>query len=167
MPRRKVWLSGAALAAGAAIVGGSVLWHARSALNDATDRVASQGDLRISVRPVSLAIPAGLEPIGTPAVYNDAQVYQGRLFLAGPAGLTAYDSNGNVAARYRVGMELPSAPVTALAVGLAGDSRAPELWIATAGQGLVAFDGHGFRQIRPEDAKHRKVTALLPLSTGR
>src|SRR5205085_6545204 len=65
------------------------------------------------------------------------------------------------------GIELPSAPVTALAVGLAGDSRAQEIWIATAGQGLVAFNGSSFRQILPEDASVSKLTALLPVSTGR
>ena len=64
-------------------------------------------------------------------------------------------------------MELPPAPITALAVGIAGDSHAPEFWIATAGEGLVAFDGQGFRQIRAEDAKARKLTSLLALASGR
>jgi ligand-binding sensor domain-containing protein len=167
MPRRRLWVAGAAVAAGVAIFGGSILWRARSALNEMRDRVAAEGDLRISVRPFAPAIPAGLEPVGAPAVFNDAQVFDGRLFLAGPAGLTAYDADGIVAARYRVGLQLPSAPVTALAVGLAGDSRAPELWIGTQGQGLVAFDGRAFRQILPEDADFAKITALLPVSTGR
>ena len=31
----------------------------------------------------------------------------------------------------------------------------------------MAFDGRAFRQIRPEDARLRKITALLPLATGR
>jgi len=165
--RKTVWLGGVVVAAGAAIAAGSVLWHARSALTAATDRVTAEGDFRITVRPVSLPLPAGLEPIGAPAVFNDAQVYEGRLFLAGPAGVTAYDSNGGVAASYRVWMELPSAPVTALAVGIAGDSRAQELWIATAGQGLVAFNGSGFRQILPVESSFAKLTALLPVDTGR
>src|SRR5262249_48254422 len=88
-------------------------------------------------------------------------------YVAGPSGLSVYDANGAAAARYRVGIELPPAPVTGLGVGLAGDSRAPEMWIATAGQGLVAFNGNGFRQILPEDTAFAKLTALLPVSTGR
>ena len=171
MPRRKLWIVGAAvgaaLAAGAAIVGGAAVWRARSALSAATDQVAAEGDLRIAIRPISTAIPAGLEPIGAPAVFNGAQVYQGRLFVGGPAGVAAYDSDGAVAVRYRAGIELPSAPVTALAVGLTGDSHGTELWIGTAGQGLVAFDGSGFRQILPQDASFAKITSLLPASTGR
>src|SRR5437868_1526083 len=111
--RKTVLLSGAVVAVAAVIVGGPILWRARSALSAATDRVTAEEDLRITVRPVSLPLPPGLESIGAPAVFNDAQVYQGRLFLTGPAGLTAYDANGGVAARYRPGMELPSAPVTA------------------------------------------------------
>src|SRR5712692_4392409 len=106
MSRRKLWLAGAAIAAVAAILGSSVLWRARSALNEMRDRVAAEGDLRIAVRPFVPAIPAGLEPIGAPAVFSDAQVFDGRLFLAGPAGVTAYDADGTVAARYRVGLEL-------------------------------------------------------------
>ncbi len=71
-------------------------------------------------------------------------------------------------ARYRAGTELPPAPITALAVGLAGDSHAPELWIATAGEGLVAFDGRAFRQIRAEDAEaYGRSRRCSPLDTGR
>jgi ligand-binding sensor domain-containing protein len=82
--------------------------------------------------------------------------------------LTKYDgASGAIAARYRVGAELPPAPLTSLAVGLAGDSQAPELWIGTWGEGLAAFDGRGFRQIRADDAKLRKITAILPVDTGR
>ena len=166
-PRRAAWFLGALIALGSGIAGGSVLWHAHSALQETRDRIAWEGDLRTTVRPVALAIPVGLEPIGAPAVFHDAQIFHGRLFLAGPAGLTAFDSNGAVAERYRVGLELPAAPVTSLAVGLAGDSHEPELWIGTAGQGLVAFDGRAFRQILPEDPSFAKITSLLPVSTGR
>ena len=34
-------------------------------------------------------------------------------------------------------------------------------------EGLVAFDGRGFRQIRAEDPRFCKITALQPLDTGR
>jgi ligand-binding sensor domain-containing protein len=163
-----VWLAVAILAAAATIFGGSALWRARGVLREAREHVSAGASYRFSVRPIVPVIPVGLESMGAPAVFNDAAVFEGHLYIAGPSGLTKYDgSSGALAARYRVGAELPSAPLTSLAVGLAGDSHAPELWIGTWGEGLAAFDGHAFRQIRGEEARLRKITALLPVDTGR
>lgn len=150
----------------AAIFGGRALWRAQGVLREARERTAAEASLRFTSRPLDPSVPAGLEFVGAPAVFSDAQIFQGHLFIAGPSGLAEYD-NGELIERYRVGAELPSAPVSALAVGLAGDSTALELWIATAGEGLVAFDGRGFRQIRAEDPRFRKITSLLTTSTGR
>jgi ligand-binding sensor domain-containing protein len=166
--RKRLWLAAVGVVAGgAAIFGGNALWRAGAALGEMRARVSAEGTLRVRVRPLASVLPAGLESIGAPAVFLDATEFQGHLFIAGPAGLDQYDSSGALAARYRVGAELPPAPLTALAVGMAADSHGPELWIATLGEGVVAFDGRAFRQIRPDDAKLRKITALLPLSTGR
>jgi len=168
MSRRRVWLAVAILAAAVTIFGGSVLWRARSVLREAREHVSAGASFRFSVRPLVPVIPAGLESMGAPAVFNDAAVFERHLYIAGPAGVTKYDgASGVVAARYRVGAELPPAPVTSLATGLAGDSQAPELWIGTLGEGLAAFDGRSFRQIRPDDARLRKITAILPVETGR
>ncbi|HXP86551.1 MAG TPA: hypothetical protein VN841_17615 [Bryobacteraceae bacterium] len=168
MTRKRLWLAAVGVAiGGAAIFGGSALWRAGAALGEMRGRASAEGTLRVRVRTLVTALPAGLESIGAPAVFNDAAEFQGHLFIAGPAGLDEYDNAGALAARYRVGAELPPAPLTALAVGLAADSHGPELWIGTLGEGVVAFDGRAFRQIRPEDAKLGKITALLPLSTGR
>jgi ligand-binding sensor domain-containing protein len=150
----------------AAIFGGLAMWRAQGVLRDARDRTASESTLRFTTRPIDTVLPVGLESVGAPAVFTDAITFNGHLYVAGPSGLAEYD-NGVVVAHFRAGMELPPAPITALAVGLAGDSRAPELWIATAGEGLVAFDGRAFRQIRGDDAKYRKLTSLLALDTGR
>jgi ligand-binding sensor domain-containing protein len=168
MWRRRVWFAAAVLTAAAAIFGGSALWRARGVLREAQEHVSAGASFRFSVRPITPVIPAGLESIGAPAVFNDAIIFEGHLYIAGPAGLTKYDgASGSIAARYRVGAELPPAPVASLAVGLAGDSATPELWIGTWGEGLAAFDGRGFRQIRPEDPRLRKITAILPADTGR
>ena len=173
MLRRRVWLAVAVLAAAAMIFGGSALWRARGVLREAREHVSSGASFRFSVRPIVPVIPAGLESMGAPAVFNDAAVFEGHLYIAGPAGVTKYDgtssdrTGGSILARYRVGAELPPAPLTSLAIGLAGDSQAPELWIGTWGEGLVAFDGRSFRQIRADDARLRKITAILPVDTGR
>jgi ligand-binding sensor domain-containing protein len=54
-----------------------------------------------------------------------------------------------------------------MAIGTLADARQPELLIATAGEGVLAFDGQRFRQIRPAQAEARLVTAVLPLASGR
>jgi hypothetical protein len=167
MSRGRAIAGAAILGAAAAAFGISALWRAGAALSGIRDQVAREANLDVAVRPWVASVPPGLEPIGAPAVYSDAQAFQGGLFIGGPGGLTRYDSSGAVTARYRPGIELPPAPVTALAVGLAGDSPSPELWIATAGEGLVAFDGRGFRHIRPRQPAHAKITSLLAASTGR
>jgi ligand-binding sensor domain-containing protein len=150
------------------IFGGSALWRARGALREAREQVSASASFRFSVRPIVPVIPPGLESLGAPAVFNDAVIFDGHLYISGPAGLTKYDgASGAIAGRYRVGAELPPAPITSLAVGLAGDSQAPELWIGTWGEGLAAFDGRAFRQIRFDDARLRKITAILPVDTGR
>ena len=106
------------------------------------------------------------EPISAPAVFRDAVLFDGNLYLCGPAGLIEYDAGGAARARYMAGAELPAAAV-AVATGVAADASLPELFIATAGEGLVAFDGRAFRQIRPDAAAYRALTAVLPLATGR
>jgi len=151
--------------------GASALWRAHATLADLRAQLAEEGTIRFTVRPLQAVLPTGLEYLGTPSIFTDAQVFEGRLFLSGPTGLfeydTTYDTAGAPVARYRAGAELPPNPVTVMAIGLAGDSHAAELWIGTAGGGLVAYDSHSFRQILPKDARFRKITALLPLQTGR
>ncbi|HTB10141.1 MAG TPA: hypothetical protein VK752_01145 [Bryobacteraceae bacterium] len=168
MSRRRVWLAAVILAAAATIFGGSALWRARGVLREAREHVSAGASFRFSVRPIVAVIPAGLESIGAPAVFHDAALFGGHLYIAGPTGLTKFDgASGTITARYRAGAELPPAPLTSLAVGVAGDSQGPELWIGTWGEGLAAFDGRTFRQIRADDARLRKVTAILPADTGR
>jgi ligand-binding sensor domain-containing protein len=173
--KRLAWTTAGAVTSlfivAAAIFGGRTLWRAQAVLGEARDRTAAESSLRFTVRAIDTVLPVGLESVGAPAAFVDAIAFNGHLFIAGPAGLAEYDnaaaSSSGMVARYRAGMELPPAPITALAVGFAGDSRAPELWIATAGEGLVAFDGKAFRQVRAEDPKYRKLTSLLALDTGR
>jgi ligand-binding sensor domain-containing protein len=167
MSRRRLWLALAVVVAGAAIFGGWALWRAGGALREARAHVAAGSSFRFTARPISAVLPAGLQFVGAPAAFADAQVFQGHLFIAGPTGLIEYDQDGAVIIRYRVGAELPPAPLISLAVGQAGDSQGPELWIATGGEGLLAFDGRNFRQIRADEPHLRKLTAILPLDTGR
>ncbi len=159
--RRLIWISAAILIAFAGF-GALIVWRAHGALGDARNQVASDGVIRFTTRELDPVVPAGLETIGSPAVFSDATFFNGHLFVAGSSGLAEYDNNGALIARFRAGIELPPAPVVALSIG-----PGPELWIGTSGEGLVTFDGRTFRQIRAEDARYRKITSLIATETGR
>ncbi len=164
---KKWWSKGllvaVALAAGAA---GWVYWQAGRALREAAESVAQEARIPFTALRLERTSPAGVEWIGAPAAFTDAAEFAGNFYLCGPAGLYVYDSQGVLRARYRAGLELPAAPLVSLATGVGADSGQPELWIATAGEGLLAFDGRHFRQIRPELPAHRRLSSLLPLASG-
>lgn len=156
------------LAVAAACVGifaGSAWWRASQALREASEAVAAEGTYRSEEVRLERAAPAGFEILSAPAAYRDAAEYNGRLYVAGATGLTVFGEDGAVERQYLAGRELPPAPLARLAV--AAVSGAPELWIATEGEGLLAFDGRAFRQIRAADREQRKISALLGLGSGR
>jgi hypothetical protein len=109
----------------------------------------------------------GFEGIWAPAVYKSAAVFEGRIYLAGPAGLYAYAADGTLERIYRTGIDLPAAPLGQMAVGMLVDAKRPELLIATLGEGILCFDGHLFRQILGTNEDARVITSLLPLGSGR
>jgi ligand-binding sensor domain-containing protein len=146
---------------------GVTFWRASRAARDSATVLTGENQLRFTSTRLDRPNPAGIEWIGAPAVFTDFELFQGRIYISGPAGLLAYDAGGTLRARYRPGLELPSAPLGEMSVGAAADSSGRELFIATAGEGLLAFDGSHFRQIRAEDEAARKLTAVLPLGDGR
>jgi ligand-binding sensor domain-containing protein len=159
-------------AAGLGVVGSlaflaTTIWQASSSLKNAAARVAKEGLVAFRVIPLDRPLPTGFESISATAQYRDATLFQGRSYLCGPPGLFAYDSNGSLVAQYRVGLELPPAPLVAMASGIGSRKSEPQLWIATAGEGLLIFDGRKFLQIRPDDQPARALSAVLPLSSGR
>jgi ligand-binding sensor domain-containing protein len=150
-----------------ALYGGAALWDAWRAARDARIRIVSEGTIPFRSARLNRNLPSGFESVSAPAVFNDALVYRGRLYLCGPAGLFEYDSHGAPLARFRPGLELPPAPLTGLASGVAADAGEPELFIATAGEGLLAFDGRSFRQIVADETPYRTLTSVLPVGNGR
>lgn len=133
----------------------------------------------------------GFEPVASAAGFVSAAFFLGNLYVAGPAGLYVYGAGGGVGSdgsagvggtaplvhTYRVGMDLPAAPLGAMAVGTLRGESEPVLMIATAGEGVLLFTagagmgsgaggGGSFRQLRPEAPEMRDVTGLLPLATG-
>jgi ligand-binding sensor domain-containing protein len=159
---RHVLASGLVLALASA---GLVYWQANRALRDAKQQVQEAGKLRVLIRPVA-PIADSFEWISAPASFTAATVFQGELFVAGASGLYQYDGRGVLVKHYRPGQEIPPSPLLRTATGVLRDSREPRLLIATAGEGVLVFDGRDFRQIYPEDADLRTITAILPLSSG-
>jgi ligand-binding sensor domain-containing protein len=168
MKMRWAGLGLAALAGvGGVVFFGGTLWNASRSFKEASAHVAREGI--VPFRSISLDRPAqgGFETISTPAHFRDAAPFNGRFYLCGAPGLWAFDINGTVVARYRPGLELPPAPLVAMAAGVGTGVNQPQLWIATAGEGLLAFDGRVFVQVRPDDPALRAITAVLALSNGR
>jgi ligand-binding sensor domain-containing protein len=142
-------------------------WETFRAVRQARDRAASAASLRVAIRPLERPLPDGVDTVGAPAVFRDAAIFHGHLFIAGPQGLAEYDADGTLVRRFRTGLELPPAPIAGLATGVLAASAGPALLIATAGEGLLTFDGRRLTQARPEEAGQRKLTAILPLASGR
>lgn len=170
--RWDLWnLNGPALAASAGLVlalyAGFAFWQASRALQRATDQSVEEAEIRFTSTSLDRAQPAGVEWISAPAAFKNAALFRGHLYLCGPVGLFEFDPNGKMLARYRPGLELPAAPLTGLAAGVAAQASEPELFVATAGAGLLAFNRNHFRQFLPDEVPYRELTALLPLSTGR
>ena len=146
--------------------GAVVVWRASRALHSAAVEVRKEHEIRFVVRPLSPVVQADFELISCPAVFFQAARFQDHLYVAGPAGLLEYEPGGTVLRQYSVGRELPGSPLIALAPAVLSDSREPELIVATANDGLLAFNGRAFRQIFPYDVGARAITAILPVASG-
>lgn len=136
--------------------------------NRAVEQSAIKAGSGVPVQITRLSRSAtGWEHVGATAHFDDAVAWRGLLYLCGPSGLFAYQPDGQLAHSYLVGIDLPQAPLVAMRPGIGAGGADQELWIATAGEGALAFDGKAFRQIRPSHNLHRRLTSILPLSTGR
>jgi ligand-binding sensor domain-containing protein len=148
------------------LLAGVVGWRASRALRIATQEVRSESEIRFTVRPLPEPQEQDFETVSTPAVFLQAAQFLGDLYIAGPAGLSQYSANGTLLKHYAVGQDLPSSPLVAMAPAMLADAKEPELIMATAQEGLVAFNGHAFRQIFPQDASARTLTSVLPVASG-
>jgi len=149
------------------VVFGLVVWHVERALGGANRDAAQKNRFDVEERTLGAQPNPGFEGIWAPAVFKSAALFRGSIYLAGPAGLYAYATDGTLEHIYRVGMDLPAAPLGQMAVGMPNGARQPELLIATLGEGVLAFDGQSFRQIRARQDEARAVTCVLPLASGR
>jgi ligand-binding sensor domain-containing protein len=148
------------------VLGAAAIWRASRALHSAALEVRSEHEIRFVVRPFIPPSAGEFEPISSPTTFFQAARFQDHLFIAGPGGLFEYELGGALLHQYAVGRDLPGSPLIALAPAVLSDSHGPELILATANEGLLAFDGRGFRQIFPNDSEARTITAILPVPSG-
>lgn len=141
-------------------------WRASRALHQSTQELRSEREIRFLVRPFLPSRNVNFEVVSSPDVFLQAGRFQNHLYIAGPSGLSEYDLDGTLLRQFVAGRELPSFPLVAMAVGTLGDSAEPELVLGTAEEGILVFNGRGFRQIYPEDAEVRSITAILLVPAG-
>ncbi|HYM08630.1 MAG TPA: two-component regulator propeller domain-containing protein, partial [Terriglobales bacterium] len=163
----KAWLRLAGAVAGALVLAAAFVgWRATRALRTASREVLAERGLRFAMRTLGAPQDVRFEPVSAPEVFLETARFQDHLYIASPAGLLEYDSNGTPLRQFLVGRELPSSPLVALAPAVLADSHEPELLLATAQDGVLAFNGRSFRQIYPQEPEARDITCLLPVSSG-
>jgi ligand-binding sensor domain-containing protein len=163
---RKWLLLAVTLFVAAIAIVGVVCWRAGVVLRWAKAAESAESNLKFTVSPLLPATASGFEWVSAPTVFTEAAEFEGNLYVAGPAGLFEYDRAGRQVRDFRVGRDLPPAPLTRLTHAVLAGSRQPELIIATDGAGILAFNGSGFRQILPDDRELRHVTAILATASG-
>jgi len=148
------------------LAGVFVGWRASRTLRQSAQEVRSEQEIHFQVRPFLPPNGVNFEMVSSPDVFLQAARFQTHLYIAGPSGLSEYDLGGTLLRQFVAGRELPSSPLVAMAAGTLGDSSEPELILGTAGEGILAFNGKDFRQIYPEDAGVRSITAIVLGSAG-
>ena len=163
--RKWQWVVGAAVLA-AALAGGTGVWKGSQALRKSRQEWQAEREFAFTFGQYAPSRNISFETVRSPEVFERLARFRDRLYIAGPAGLSEYDSRGGFLREFPVGSYLPESPLVAMQVGqLAGMSQ-PELLLATADQGILAFDGEEFRRIYAQNAETRAITAILPISSG-
>ena len=158
------------------VLGGACFAFLRinSTLREARQRVDKEGNFAFDLLTLdssSQSTKTGFEPLPSPNDAVTGAAFGGRIYLAGPGGLAGYGSlaAGAQPTLLRTGLDLPPAPITALATGRLHGETSVYLIAATHGEGLLFFTEDTtkpVRQLRPADATARDITAILPLASG-
>ncbi len=155
----------------------AVVLSSRRAQNHATQASASAGRLIFTLKTLDVSSRAdqgpGFELVASGENHTSGAFLSGAMYLAGPSGLTVLGPDGASRRKLRSGVELPVAPIEAIAVARLRGTGEPQIMLATAGAGLLVL-GPGvesdatpaMHQMLPADADARDLTALLPLSGG-
>ena len=146
---------------------GLVFWRASHARDEASAEIRGRTELPFRIVNVDRTAPSGVETIAATPDFRDLAAYRDTVVVSARSGAFVFDRNGALLHAYRAGFELPGVELAAMSVGVAAGASEAEVFIATRGEGLLAFNGARFRQMLPEDAGLRSVTSVLVLSSGR
>jgi ligand-binding sensor domain-containing protein len=144
-----------------------VFWRASHARDEAAAEIAAQSEIPFRTIAIERTAPSAAQQIASVPGFRDVAILDDAIAVSASAGLFLYDRNGALIRSYRAGLELPPAELGAISAGTAAGSSQHELFIATRGEGLLAFDGTRFRQIVADNAGFRNITSVLALSSGR
>jgi len=144
-----------------------VFWRAAHVKDQAAAEVVAKSEVPFRLITVDRTVPTAVEPISATPGFHDLAAYRNMIAVSGRAGMFLYDRNGALIRSYRAGLELPPAELGSMSTGIAAGSAEPELFVATRGEGLLAFNGTRLRQILPDDTSLRTVTSVLVLGSGR
>lgn len=164
---KRVGLAASLLALVAIGVAVTIWVQARSSFERASAEWSEGASLAVLVRPLGAPSPI-IQAVPTEPIYSSAIVFDGDLWLAGRGGLERRSlNNGNLTGQWRVGAELPPAPITGLAVARVDAGSEVRLLATTAGEGLLSVSAAGdVVQILPEEAALADLTSVLAISTG-
>jgi ligand-binding sensor domain-containing protein len=144
--------------------------HIDSRLNAIRGHINGEGAVSFHLLPVTnSASYSGFELVSAHTRYTTGIGFRGKLYLGGPGGLAIYDSPTSRPTLLRTGIDLPPAPIVALATGRLRGDAAPSVFAATQGEGLLLLSTDGsarMNQLLPETAQARDITAVLPLGSG-
>ena len=145
----------------------TMVWRTSHAREEAAAEVTAKSETPFRVIPVERTVTSGVDQISAIPGFQDLATYKEMIVASARAGLFLYDRNGAPIRSYRAGMELPPAELGSISVGVAAGSAEPEVFIATHGEGVLAFNGTRFRQILPAESSLQNVTSVLVLGSGR
>ena len=115
--------------------------------------------------------PTHFDAVAARTDFTSGTVLDGEFYLAGPAGLSVYSAEGVLLHRLRTGLELPVAPIVAVASGRLRGTSSAQVLLATAGDGLLMLEPQPnrpprIRHLLPDSAQARDLTALEPMPSG-
>ena len=164
--KKAVWVTVAAGSTVALLAAGLFALKISHVLRVSQQEVRSQDEFAFVTRPYVPAVAPPFEGLSTPAEFGQAELFEGHLYIAGPEGLVEYAPGGKLVRKFAVGQDLPPSPLVGLTRMVLADSQEEEWIVATADEGLLAYNGWSFRQIYPRQKESREITCVLAVGSG-
>jgi ligand-binding sensor domain-containing protein len=152
------------------------LRQADQALSKASQQIAESQIVNHRWTPFRRNAPTSAEWLVPTARFVGAVEFDGQVWIANASSVQQVVSSAAPGATslsksaspvfLRAGADLPGSPITALAVGTLGKEDRPQLWIATRGAGIVAYNGKQFRHLQIDLQANAKVHALSFATDG-